>query len=72
MGCACESFFTYSVDEVELPGVRVKELESNRVGVRVQRQGDLHAEVHNHEALGTKRVGEDLDGIADEQAGPCE
>lgn len=61
---------TYSVDDVELPVALAKGLEGNGVGVVVQTQGSLDADVENHETLGAQLVGQDLDGVADEEARP--
>lgn len=50
--------------------MRVEELESDGIGVGVQRQGDLDAKVHDHETLRPEGVRQDFDGVPDEQAGP--
>lgn len=47
-------------------------LEADGVGVCVEGQGDLDGQVHDHETLGTQVVRQHLDGVADEQTGPCE
>ncbi len=47
-------------------------LEGNGVGVRVEGQGGLDRQVHDHEALGAELVGQDLNGVADEETGPSE
>ena len=49
-----------------LPG-----LEGEGVEVGVEEEGDLDGHVEEHEALGADRVGENLDGVADEEAGPA-
>ena len=72
---------TYGVDEVKPPGVVLvlgmvlagaKGLESDGVGVGVEGKSALDRHVHDHETLATKLVGEDLDGVADEETGPGE
>lgn len=63
---------TYSVDQVQLPQVAGKVLKRQGVGVDVERQTGLDADVHDHEPLGAQLVRQDLDGVADEQAGPGE
>lgn len=61
---------TYGVDEVESPGVWVESSKGDRVGVGVECQSDLHAEVHNHQTLGSQHVWQNLDSVADQQARP--
>ena len=63
---------THSVNEVQLPGVAIKVLESNGVGVGVEGQGTLNRNIHDHETLGAQLVGQNLDGVADEQTRPGE
>lgn len=64
--------WTYSVDEVQLPGVWLEGLEADGVGVRVEGQGNLDRQIHDHETLGAQVVRQDLDGVSDEQARPGE
>lgn len=60
-----------SVDEVQLPGVRLAEgLEGDRVGVRVEAQRRLHHDVEDHEALSPQPVRQDLDRVPDQQTRP--
>lgn len=47
-------------------------VKSNRVSVVVEGEGSLDDEVDEHETLGTQLVGQDLDGVADEETGPGE
>lgn len=61
---------TYGVDQIQLPVRPLKSLKSHGVGIVVQRQRSLHAPLHDEQALGAELVGQDLDGVADEQAGP--
>lgn len=51
---------------------RSKGLESDGVGVGVQGEGTLNGHVHDHETLATESVGEDLDGVANQQTRPGE
>lgn len=62
------------VDEVELPGAvgGAEEVEGDGVGVDVEGESALDGQVHDHETLGAELVGEDLDGVADEETGPGE
>ena len=53
----------YHIDQEQLPGVALEELEGDRVGVVVEREGRLHAHVHDHKTLGTQFVRQDLDGV---------
>ena len=61
---------TYRVDEIQLPVVITKGLEGHWVGVVVEAQGSLDANIHNHDALGTELVGENLHGVTDKQTRP--
>lgn len=63
---------TYSVDQVQLPQVTSKVLKREGIGVDVECQTGLDADVHDHEALCAQLVRQDLDGVTDEQAGPGE
>lgn len=62
--------WTYCVDEVESPSVWVESSKGDGVGVGVECQSDLHAEVHDHETLGSQHVWQDLDSVADQQTRP--
>lgn len=70
-----------AVDEVKSPGVTTGEravvgrgglpgVEGQRVEVVVQKKSDLHRDVEEHETLGTERVGEDLNGITNQETRP--
>lgn len=61
---------TYSVDEVELPVGALKGLEGDGVGVDVEGEGGLDATLDDEKTLGAELVGEDLDGVANEETGP--
>lgn len=63
---------TYGVDKVEPPGVTLESLEGDGVGVDVEGEGGLDEDVHDHETLGAEAVGENLNGVADEETGPGE
>lgn len=63
---------TYGVDKVEPPGVTLESLEGDGVGVDVESEGGLDEDVHDHETLGAEAVGENLNGVADEETGPGE
>lgn len=52
--------------------IRTKVVEGDRVGVGVEGKRALDRHVHDHQALATESVGEDLDRVADEQTGPGE
>lgn len=66
------------VDEVQAPGVATKTgflvtspgLKGERVGVVVEEKSALDEDVEDHETLGTERVGENLDGITDQETRP--
>lgn len=45
-------------------------LQGNGVGLVADREGDLDEEVHDHETTSTESVGQDLQRISNEQAGP--
>lgn len=61
---------TYSVDNVQLPVTVAKGLEGNGVGIVVEAQSGLDADVEDHETLGTQLVGQNLNGVADQETGP--
>lgn len=50
----------------------VEVLKGNGVGVDVEGESGLDGDVHDHETLGTQSVGENLDGVADEETRPGE
>jgi len=47
-------------------------VERVRVRVDVEGEGGLDGNVHHHQTLGTQPVGQNLDGVADQQTGPGE
>lgn len=61
---------THSVDQVKLPVCTFKGLESYRVGIVVERQRSLNGTLDYEQALCTKLVRQNLNGVADKQAGP--
>ena len=66
-----------AVDEVKSPGVTTSELigspgvKGQRVEVVVQQEGDLHRDVEDHKTLGTERVGENLNGVTNQETRPA-
>jgi len=50
--------------------VTLKVLEGKRVGVDVEGKGGLNGDVHDHETLATEPVGQNLDGVTDQETGP--
>lgn len=60
---------TYSVEAPEVPVVR-EVVKSNGVGLVADGKSDLDEEVHDHQATGTKTVGQDLEGVGNEKTGP--
>jgi len=52
--------------------VTLESLEGDGVGVDVEGEGGLDENVHDHETLGAEPVGENLNGVADEETGPGE
>ena len=47
-------------------------IEGVGIGISVEGERGLNAEVHDHQALGAEPVRENLDGVADKQTGPGE
>jgi len=58
---------THSVEQHEVPVVR-EVVPGQEVGLGAQGQHGLHRQVHDHHTLGAQLVGQDLEGIGDEQA----
>ena len=61
---------TYSVDEVQLPGMAHEVVKRQGVGVGVEGERSLDHQVENHETLGTQLVRQNLNGVTDEKTGP--
>jgi hypothetical protein len=59
---------SYSVDEPEVPGVR-QVVDGKRVGLGREGEDGLDSDVHDHDTLGTQVVGEDFEGIRDQETG---
>lgn len=61
---------TYSVDEVQLPGVVLKVLQGRGVGQVVKGEGELDDQVQNHHSLGAELICQNLERVADQETGP--
>lgn len=62
---------TYSVEERQVPVVW-QALPCNRVCLAADSKDSLDSDVHNHQTLSTKAVGQNLESVCDQQTGPGE